>query len=269
MSRPQVKTLTPRQRRLRTIAVFAPLAIAVLALPFLPTFAQDPAYHDFADQRTVAGVPHFGDVATSLLLTLVGLHGLFVVFLRRATEAAFEDLRERRAYGVMFAGIALTGAGSAYYHLDPSTSSLFWDRLPMTLIFAPMFAIAVTERIGPRLGLRLLVPAVVLGVGGAVHWHLTELAGCGDVRVYGLVQFYPMLAVPLMLALFPARYTHAHAFWGLFAAYGIAKVFETFDADVLSLNGFASGHNLKHVFAALGLWAMVGMLRKRAPLPAR
>ncbi|MBW2276122.1 MAG: alkaline phytoceramidase [Deltaproteobacteria bacterium] len=251
------------------IAIFAPLALSAAALPFLPSFAQDPSYHEFADQRTIAGVPHFGDVATSLLLTLVGLHGLWVVFLRRRWTESFVDPRDRRAYGVMFAGIALTGVGSAYYHLDPTTSSLFWDRLPMTLIFAPMFAIAVAERIGPDLGRRVLLPAVVVGVGGVVYWHLTETFGTGDVRIYGLVQFYPMLAVPLMLALFPARYTHAHTFWGLLGAYGIAKVFETFDADVLLLNGFASGHNLKHVFAALGLWALVGMLRKRTPLSSR
>jgi len=268
MSQPPTKVLTPRQRRLRTIAVFAPLAIALLALPFLPAFPQDPTYHDFADQRTVLSIPHFGDVATSLLLTLVGLHGLYVVFLRRATRAAFEDPRERRPYGVMFAGIALTGLGSAWYHWDPTTASLFWDRLPMTLIFAPMLVVGVTERIGARLGRLLLLPAVVLGVAGAVHWHVTELLGCGDVRLYGLVQFYPMLAVPLMLALFPARYTHAHYLWGLLAAYGIAKVFEILDADVLALNGFASGHNLKHVFAAIGLWTLVGMLRKRRPLSA-
>ena len=269
MSQPSVRVLEPRQRRLRTIAVFAPLALAVLALPFLPSFAQDPTYHEFADQRTAAGIPHVGDVITSFLLTLVGLHGLWVVFLGRRRERAFADPRERRAYGVLFAGIALTGLGSAYYHWDPTTTTLFWDRLPMTLIFAPLFSIAVAERIGPDLGRKLLLPALAVGVSGVVYWHLTELYGTGDVRVYGLVQFYPMVAVPLMLALFPPRYTHAHAFWGLFGAYGIAKMFEIFDADVLALNGFASGHNLKHVFAALGLWALVGMLRKRAPLVDR
>jgi hypothetical protein len=267
MSQPSARKLTERQRRLRTIAVFAPLAIAVLALPFLPTFAQDPFYHEFADQRTAAGIPHAGDVATSALFVLVGLHGLWVALRRRSSATPFADPRERRAYAVLFAGVVLTGLGSAYYHLDPTNSSLFWDRLPMTLIFAPLLAIAVSERVSPRLGRRLLLPAVIAGAAGAIHWHLTELAGCGDVRLYGLVQFYPLLAVPLMLALFPARYTHAHAFWGLLGAYGIAKLFEVFDVDVLALNGFASGHNLKHVFAALGLWALVGMLRKRAPLP--
>jgi hypothetical protein len=268
MSQSTLKVLSGRQRRMRTIAIFAPLVIAVASLPFLPTFAQDPTYHDFADERIVLSIPHFGDVATSLLLTLVGLHGLWVVLLSRARSTAFEDRREGRAYVAMFTGVALTGVGSAYYHWEPTTSSLFWDRLPMTLIFAPLLAIAVTERIGARLGRRLLLPAVIAGVGGALHWHLTELAGCGDVRIYGLVQFYPMLAVPLMLALFPARYTHAHYFWGLLAAYGVAKVFEALDPEVLAFNGFASGHNLKHVCAALGLWILVGMLRKRVPLGA-
>jgi hypothetical protein len=262
MSTPATKVLTPRQRRLRTIAVFAPLAIAVLALPFVPVFAQDPTYHDFADQRAAWGVPHLGDVVSSFLFVLVGLHGLWVL-LRSRVPAAFDDRRERRAYAVLFVGVALTSLGSAWYHLEPTNSSLFWDRLPMTLIFMPLLSIVTAERVGPRLGRLMLVPAVLIGAGGALHWHLTELAGCGDVRLYGLVQFYPMLAVPLMLALFPPRYSHGHYFWGVLASYGIAKLFEVFDAEVLELNGFASGHNLKHVFAAIGLWVIVGMLRKR------
>jgi hypothetical protein len=263
MSTPAAKVLTLRQRRLRTIAVAAPLVIAVLALPFVQTIPQDPTYHDFADQRTALGIPHAGDVVTSFLFVLVGLHGLWVL-LRRRAPAAFDDRREGCAYALLFVGVAVTGLGSAWYHLEPTNSSLFWDRLPMTLIFMPLLAIVTAERVSPRLGRLMLVPAVLIGMGGAVHWHLTELAGCGDVRIYGLVQFYPMLAVPLMLALFPPRYTHGHYFWGVLAAYGIAKLFEVFDASVLELNGFASGHNLKHVFAAIGLWVVVGMLRKRS-----
>jgi hypothetical protein len=264
MSSSATKVLTPRSRRLRTIAVFAPLAIAAALLPFLPVIPQDPTYHEFADQRSVLGIPHCGDVLTSALFSLVGLHGLLVLFrLGRRGGQAFADPRERWAYAVLFVGVALTGAGSAYYHLAPTTATLFWDRLPMTLIFAPIFCIVAAERIGPRLGRLALLPALVIGVSGAIHWHLTELAGHGDVRIYGLVQFYPLLAAPLMLALFPSRYSHAHYFWGLIAAYGIAKVFEVLDAEVLALNGFASGHNLKHVFAAIGIWVLVGMLRKR------
>jgi len=43
------------------------LSIVVITLAFLlPPIPQDPAYRAFADQRTLHGVPHFWNVASSL-----------------------------------------------------------------------------------------------------------------------------------------------------------------------------------------------------------
>jgi len=258
-----------RSRRLRLLAVAAPGVIGIAVLLFVGPIPQDPAYHRFADESIVCGVPHFGDVVTNLAFVLVGLHGLGVIIRRRRDGRVLADPRDAYGYLALFGGTVLTGLGSAWYHLDPTTPSLFWDRLPMTVVFTSLVAVLIGERVSPPWGRRLLLPLLIVGAGSALQWHLSELAGRGDVRWYGFVQFYPILALILVLRLFPPRYTHAHYFWALAAGYGVAKVFEVADAAIWSLNGVVSGHSLKHVFAALGMWAIVGMLRVRAPLAQR
>lgn len=259
----------PRSRRLRIACVFAPALLGIVALLlFVPPISQDDDYHDFADKRRMLGVDFFGDTASNLAFVAAGASGL--LFLARggkvARDTPFIERRERRAYVVMFAGVVLTGLGSAWYHLAPDTARLFWDRLPMTVAFMPFFCIVVTERISVRLGTALLFPLLIAGAASVVYWHLGEQAGRGDLRFYGLVQYYPMLAVPLMLLLFAPRYTHGAAFWWVLAWYALAKGAELLDGPILKATGAVSGHSLKHLFAAAGIWMLVPMLRRREPV---
>ena len=50
--------------RLAGLVGFTLLAITVVFL--LPPIPQDPAYHNFADQRTLYGVPNFWNVVSNL-----------------------------------------------------------------------------------------------------------------------------------------------------------------------------------------------------------
>ena len=56
-------------------------AIATTAL--LGRIPQDPAYHNFGDQRSFLGLANFMDVASNVPLLFVGLWGLLVVLDRR------------------------------------------------------------------------------------------------------------------------------------------------------------------------------------------
>jgi hypothetical protein len=119
----------------------------VLAIAAQPPIPQDPAYHRFADARTLLGVPDFWNVASNLPFLLVGLAGLAWL----ARHAAAIEPVLRRAWGLLFAGVSLVGLGSAWYHLQPGNAALVWDRLPMTLAFMALFAIVLGEHIDLRL----------------------------------------------------------------------------------------------------------------------
>lgn len=244
---------------------FAVTFVAIAGALFLPRIPQPPAYHDFSDERTVLGVPNFGDVVSNLGFLAAGIYGIAVTLRRRQQ---FADGREIAAWLVLFVGLVLTTFGSSYYHLRPDNARLFWDRLPMTLGFMGLFAALLGERISVRLGFRLLPLLIACGIASLVYWIWSEQMGRGDLRPYLLVQFYPLVAVILLLWLFPPRYTRGYDYLIALGFYALAKVVEVADRAIYALSGqVVSGHNLKHLAAAVGGYWLARMLAKRERSP--
>jgi hypothetical protein len=236
--------------------------IAVIAAALLPPIAQDAGYHRFADQRTLFGIPYFADVLSNLPFIVVGALGLRTLS-PGCPPGGLTELMP--AYRTFFAGMVLIGVGSLYYHFDPTNATLVWDRLPMTISFMAFFAAIVGEHLSATLGRRLLWPLIILGLGTVLYWHLTEAAGRGDLRPYGLVQFLPMALLPLLLLRHPSRLRGTRYLWAVLAAYALAKGAEAADERIFSLTGFISGHSLKHLLAASGGYAFLLALRRRHP----
>ena len=223
-------------------------AVSMLALLFVPPIPQPQAYHQFADQRTLFGIPNFWNVVSNLPFVLVGALGL--KFFRRDLSA-----------GVFFLGVFLTGFSSSYYHWQPNDAGLFWDRLPMTFAFMAILANVIEERIDPRVGRALLWPLVALGVVSLLVWLKFD-----DLRLYGWVQFFPCVALPLIFVLLPPKYTGT-AYWFVGAGfYVLAKLLEHFDAAIYSALQVMSGHALKHVAAACACAAILLAFETRRPL---
>jgi Ceramidase len=240
------------------------IVAAGAAIALFPPIPQDPAYHRFADVRPVGNVANGWNVLSNLAFLVVGLCGLSRV--GRAAigpGTAFIDARERWLYALFFAGVALTGLGSAYYHWAPDTPRLFWDRLPMTVGFMALLAAIVAERVSVTAGLIVLGPLIAAGVGSIIYWRAGELRGAGDLRPYALVQFLPALLILLMLWLCPPRYTGGGFLVGVLGIYGAAKVFEGLDGPIFSLGSLLSGHTLKHLTVALAAWWVVKALDTR------
>ncbi len=107
------------------IAVVCVVAFVVVC--FLPPIPQSQSYHNFADQRTIAGVPYAMDVLSNVAFLLPGVLGL--IFL--ASAGPIFDTGTRWAFAVLFFGLILTSLGSGYYHLAPDNQRLVFDRLPM------------------------------------------------------------------------------------------------------------------------------------------
>jgi hypothetical protein len=73
-----------------------------------------------------------------------------------------------------------------------------------------------------------------------------------------------MLIIPVLLYAFKPQYSHVLGYWLLLLCYLLAKVFEFFDADIYALLGQAiSGHSLKHMIAALGMYVLLVSYEKR------
>ena len=213
-------------------AIPVALALAAAAWAILaPPILQDQAYHRLADTRVLAGVANAADTLSNLAFLVAGALGL--VFLQRerasASSERFASPREIRPYGVFFAGVALTGLGSAWYHLMPDDARLVWDRLPMTVAFMSLVAAVVSERVSVRLGSALLWPLVLLGLASVLYWRWSALAGFENLNPYLAVQVGSIAVVLAMSLLYRSRYTHGGVIFVLAACYGIAKAAEIYD----------------------------------------
>lgn len=192
-------------------------ALVAVAAVLSPRTDLPPSYHHFADQRSWLGIPNFGDVASNLAFLVAGLCGL--VFLsRKSNSAQFIDAVERWPYLFVFFGLVLTAFGSAYYHLAPDDARLVWDRIPMTIVFMPLVAAQIGERIHIKLGLWLLPLLTAVGIGSVLQWRWTVVHGVPDVRFYAAVQLYSVLALAIVLLLPPPlhpRFRLARGCWPL------------------------------------------------------
>ena len=228
-------------------AALVPLAL-ILTRPAIP---QDSAYHVLADTRTFLGIPNFGDVASNVAFLLVGVLGLRMC--RHAAGAV-------RAWTVFFLGVALVFFGSTWYHWSPNDASLVWDRLPMTVAFMALVVAVVSEHAGARLEGLLLGPGIALGMASVAWW-----ASTGDLRPYLWVQAAPLACILYVLLAYRGRYTHRLCLAAAFVAYAAAKAAEFNDGDIYRLLT-VSGHTVKHLLAAFGIFFIYLMLRRRKPV---
>jgi hypothetical protein len=229
------------------VFLFGLAVISLLGLLFVPPIPQPQDYHRFADRETILGIPNFWNVVSNLPFIVVGAIGLKQV----------RDLSAR----IFFLGVFLTGFSSSYYHWNPTDAGLFWDRMPMAVAFMAILAYVIEERVDARVGRALLWPLVALGLVSLLWWRYSD-----DLRLYGWVQFFPCIVLPLVFWLFPPKYTGT---WYWFAAAGwylLAKILEYADAGIYSALHFMSGHPLKHLAAAGACTAILRAFQTRKPL---
>lgn len=224
------------------------MAASLAGLLLLPPFAQDQGYHQLADERALFGIPNFWKVISNVLFIVVGAVGL-------------AQCRDDAATIVIFFGILLTGFGSSYYHWSPNDDTLFWDRLPMALAFMAILAGVIKERVDAKAGAILLWPLLAIGVASLLLWRWN-----GDLRLYGWVQFFPCLALPVMFLLLPPKYIGTPYWIVATVLYLLAKLLEHFDAAIYSIGHVVSGHALKHVAAAAACFSVLRYFQKRRPI---
>lgn len=235
------------------LLAFISLAGIMFALLQEP-IPQSLEYHHFADDRNLYGVPNFWNVMSNLPFLIIAVSGI-IFLLRKRKDAGFDT-----ASLMFFFGILLTGFGSAWYHLHPDNHTLIWDRLPMTIAFMAFFSVIIRDCVHPETGKKLLWPLLFLGILSVYYWQMTESRSQGDLRFYFLIQFLPMLLIPLVLLMFKCHGIPKRYFWLVLLAYVIAKVFELKDVEVFHMAGM-SGHTIKHFMAAVapliflvGIW---------------
>ncbi len=221
----------------------------IVAAFFSKAIPQNADYHAFADARTILSIANFWNVMSNIPFVIFGGLGLFSM--QKQAKSNSKDAFQLN-YLFFFIGIFLTGFGSAYYHYNPMIDTLVWDRLPMVITFMAFFSIIIGDYIDADWGKKLLFPLQIIGLSSVIYWYVTEQYGVGDLRFYAIVQFLPLLLILLILAFFNQKNTFTPYVFAIIGVYALAKLFETYDAQVFHFtNESVSGHSLKHFAAAI------------------
>jgi len=241
--------------------LLAALGVAAVGLTLcLPPIHQKADYHDFADARAFHGIPNALNVLSNLPFFVVGAMGLKIL---ARPSPSFLEKWERGPVAVVMVAFLLVTFGSAVYHWNPNDRTLFWDRLPLALVFSSFLGVTLIERVSLCGGALLFLPFLAAGLGSVVYW-----AVAGDLRFYVLVQAGSILGIPAMILLFPPRYTGDRTLLLVVALYGLAKTFELLDVPVYRMGHLVSGHTLKHAVGGLAAWTYVRLLQRRRPARA-
>ena len=247
----------------KNIGIMLLVFSGLLAVTFLfvsNPIPQNNEYHSFSDTKEILSVPNMIIVLTNLPFLIVGLLGLYEL----SKENNLNIINQNKlAYYTFFAGTALVALGSGYYHLWPDNQTLVWDRLAMTIAFMALFSIVISEFISIEYGNKLLIPLLLFGLFSVLYWYISELNGKSDLRLYAVVQFFPMVAIPIIITFFTSKFTLVSAYWWLLTAYLLAKVFEHFDTQIHEILIAVGGHSIKHLSAAVGVYVLLVSFRRR------
>ncbi|MPY23854.1 ceramidase [Shewanella psychropiezotolerans] len=257
MKRSQIILLTQQLRLYWRLSLLLCIILGSLLWMFsLDVIAQDRAYHEFADGRSLLLIPNFLDLISNVPFLVIGLLGFSLC-------NGIENRASHKEWRIFFIGVGLVSLGSAYYHFEPTNQSLLWDRLPMTLGFMGLFSALMKEYLGKKIGSLVFIPSILLGLVSVFYWYLVD-----DLRLYYWIQLLPILTLPTVMLLFNSdslqQKSHQRYLLIALGCYLLAKLTEYFDGAIyLSSLELVSGHTLKHLLAAAACYSILVMLKKR------
>lgn len=104
----------------------------------------------------------------------------------------------------------------------------------------------------------------IVAIMTVIYWAISESTGKGDLRWYGMVQFFPIVAIPLILILYRSPFNFWKKIVPIFLFFSLAKIAEKFDKEIYHLlSNTISGHSLKHLLMATAGYKIVVMIRQR------
>ncbi len=228
---------------LTTIAVFI----------FMKPIQQDVTYHHFANDTIVFGIANFWNVVSNIGFIVIALSGIYFLLKNKISNIIIWSL---------FAGIFVTGFGSAYYHYTPNNTTLVWDRLPMTIVFTSFFALIYSWCFSTKTGFKIWLVSLVAGIYSVFYWQYTEQELRGDLRLYAIIQFLPIVLIAIIVASNFKKHTFLLQPISMIVLwYVVAKLLEHFDNYFFEITNLFSGHPIKHVAAAVATFYIYKMVK--------
>ena len=202
---------------------------------------QHESYRDFADKRKICCLPNCNDVVSNFPFLMVGLY--YILYVKTSMLL--------NIYYLICTGLILTSFGSAYYHLNPNSQTLFYDRLPMTLVMAGIISLQLDD----YFGVDYYYTVLILSTSTCFYWKYSE-----NLLPYLICQAFPILLYSFFSPVY--NFTHQEYYTYSVFLYTLAKITELLDKKIYK-HFICSGHTLKHAIAAISIMCILEMLNNR------
>lgn len=212
-------------------------------------------YHHFVDNRSALGIHNLMDVLSNLPFALVGI-------LMLHTYKKENKKRHNICLSLLIIslGTLLVGFGSAYYHWNPTDNTLFWDRLPMAIVFSGIMTYSIQKLylLPPEINVQQFeIGYLLLSLSSVLIWYLGTLFNHNWLALYVFIQFGGMI---LLCYLAGSSYSIQNkellnTILKVMLIYVLAKITEHYDSFIFNFDGqLMSGHTIKHLLSGLALY---------------
>lgn len=239
----------------RELALLVMTGVLCMIGVFGPYVAQYEHYHHFADQSAALGIHHIWDVLSNVPFAIVGIWGLFEL---RRSQVFAQPSKTLDMCRLFFYGLIVTSVCSSIYHLNPDNTSLWLDRTGMTVAFAGMIGLAITNRVSDRAGQSAAYFILVAGPLSLWVWQTS-----GNLLAWSLLQAGGMVVILAAAMMSSVSKSARIPLAAAIGWYALSKALELGDHWIFDVTqGIVSGHSLKHVAAAFAGLPLIFFLRK-------
>lgn len=204
-------------------------------------------YHEFVDVRNLFKVNNFFDTVSNVGFLIVG-----IIFIKEISIKSNKDINLM----MVAVGSILVFFGSSYYHLLPDDSRLFWDRLPISMVFSGIlsYSLHANNLINKQWEKIFNVYYFLFSIGSVVFWNIGVLNNQNWLGPYVFIQFGGMLTL-IYIILTGKNKEFNKKIIAVLAWYVLAKLCEHLDGFIYEITeNLISGHTLKHIFSAVALY---------------
>jgi len=239
--------MSPRMSQGCTLVLLLAMmfALAVGLMAWGPISLQ-PGDHQYADQRSWAGIPNALDALSCLLLAGAAVWGML------ATRRSAWPATLRAPWLAFFALAGLHSASSALYHLSGSDAGYALSHTFAAGAFAMLLLGFLSERVDTLYGSpHALAAGLTLAAAAGLWWFAGQWnIGRGDLRGLLFLESLPILLIPAGALALNGKYTTPGDWLAVLYLYVAARSAGLADSAVFNATGWISGHTLMHLLLA-------------------
>jgi len=199
-------------------------------------------YHNFADRKTLFGIPNAMNVLSNIAILIP-----FFYLLKKKENTNQENMLSEK--NLLIIHILLLTIASIYYHYNPSDNTIFWDILMIATLSIIVLNIINNHEYGKLLYILSILSVIYWKYSGDIKLYLIILIG---VPIYFFLKYYKNKNDTIR------KYLYFTIFFTI-----LYRIVELYDHQIYKITGnIISGHTLKHIFAGLSILYIVKLLEE-------